>query len=163
MAPGNSRCMYLSLVTFSQLLSKYNWHFVLPRFSICKSFSKAPPWPTSALAVVSRRRTNSFWVWCQSLHRLHLNQILTNKTISASCPISPLLFHGSSSCHRYAVGVHRRVDIYSIESAGIEYSIDMKVNWHETYLQVAPTQVLSIPRLVFQCKSLGQTLGKQCS
>ena len=29
---------------------------------------------------------------------------------------------------RYAVGVHRRVDIYSIESAGIEYSIDMKVN-----------------------------------
>jgi len=40
---------------------------------------------------------------------------------------------------RYAVGVHRRVDIYSIESAGIEYSIDMK------------------------CKSLGQTLGKQCS
>jgi len=27
---------------------------------------------------------------------------------------------------RYAVGVHRRVDIYSIESAGIEYSIDMK-------------------------------------
>ena len=28
---------------------------------------------------------------------------------------------------RYAVGVHRRVDIYSIESAGVEYSIDMKV------------------------------------
>merc|ERR1719219_1440040 len=27
---------------------------------------------------------------------------------------------------RYAVGVHRRVDIYSIESAGVEYSIDMK-------------------------------------
>ena len=26
------------------------------------------------------------------------------------------------------MGVHRRVDIYSIESAGIEYSIDMKVN-----------------------------------
>ena len=61
------------------------------------------------------------------------------------------------------MGVHRRVDIYSIESAGIEYSIDMKVNWYESYLQVAPTQVLSIPRLVFQCKSLGQTLGKQIS
>ena len=28
---------------------------------------------------------------------------------------------------RYAVGVHRRVDIYNIETAGIEYSIDMKV------------------------------------
>ena len=28
---------------------------------------------------------------------------------------------------RYAVGVHRRVDIYSIESAGIEYTIDLKV------------------------------------
>ena len=28
---------------------------------------------------------------------------------------------------RYAVGVHRRVDIYSIETAGIEYSIDIKV------------------------------------
>jgi protein MAK11 len=27
---------------------------------------------------------------------------------------------------RYAVGVHRRVDIYNIETAGIEYSIDMK-------------------------------------
>ena len=37
---------------------------------------------------------------------------------------------------RYAVGVHRRVDIYSIESAGIEYSIDMKVstrNVHKLY------------------------------
>ena len=29
---------------------------------------------------------------------------------------------------RYAVGVHRRVDIYNIETAGIEYSIDMKVS-----------------------------------
>merc|ERR1712080_743454 len=27
---------------------------------------------------------------------------------------------------RYAVGVHRRVDIYSIESAGVEYTIDLK-------------------------------------
>merc|ERR1712098_319500 len=27
---------------------------------------------------------------------------------------------------RYAVGVHRRVDIYSIENAGVEYSIDLK-------------------------------------
>eukprot|EP00092_Neocalanus_flemingeri_P008804 GFUD01009477.1.p1 GENE.GFUD01009477.1~~GFUD01009477.1.p1 ORF type:complete len:382 (+),score=87.60 GFUD01009477.1:57-1202(+) len=27
---------------------------------------------------------------------------------------------------RYAVGVHRRVDIYSIETAGVEYSIDIK-------------------------------------
>jgi len=27
---------------------------------------------------------------------------------------------------RYAVGVHRRVDIYSIENAGVEYSIDIK-------------------------------------
>ena len=35
---------------------------------------------------------------------------------------------------RYAVGVHRRVDIYSIESAGIEYSIDMKVS---TPVQIA--------------------------
>ena len=28
---------------------------------------------------------------------------------------------------RYAVGLHRRVDIYSIENAGVEYTIDMKV------------------------------------
>jgi len=28
---------------------------------------------------------------------------------------------------RYAVGLHRKVDIYSIESAGIEYTIDLKV------------------------------------
>ena len=42
------------------------------------SFSKAPPRLFSAPAVVSRRRATSFWVWCQSLHRLHLNQILTN-------------------------------------------------------------------------------------
>jgi len=28
---------------------------------------------------------------------------------------------------RYAVGVHRRVDVYSIENAGVEYSIDLKV------------------------------------
>ena len=28
---------------------------------------------------------------------------------------------------RYAVGVHRRVDIYSIDTAGVEYSIDIKV------------------------------------
>jgi protein MAK11 len=27
---------------------------------------------------------------------------------------------------RYAVGIHRRVDIYSIESAGVEYTIDLK-------------------------------------
>merc|ERR1712127_615157 len=27
---------------------------------------------------------------------------------------------------RYAVGLHRRVDIYSIESAGVEYTIDLK-------------------------------------
>ena len=41
------------------------------------SFSKAPPWLFYAPAVVSRSRATSFWVWCQSLHRLHLNQILT--------------------------------------------------------------------------------------
>ena len=29
---------------------------------------------------------------------------------------------------RYAVGLHRRIDIYSIETAGVEYSIDLKVN-----------------------------------
>ena len=28
---------------------------------------------------------------------------------------------------KYAVGVHRRVDIYSIETAGVEYTIDLKV------------------------------------
>merc|ERR1712080_504683 len=27
---------------------------------------------------------------------------------------------------RYAVGIHRRVDIYSIESAGVEYTIELK-------------------------------------
>merc|ERR1712080_217046 len=27
---------------------------------------------------------------------------------------------------RYALGIHRRVDIYSIENAGIEYTIDLK-------------------------------------
>ena len=78
-----------------------------------------------ALAVVSRRRATIFWVWCQSLHSLHLNQILTtssklNLTENCVARVKPILI-------RYAVGVHRRVDIYSIESAGIEYSIDMKV------------------------------------
>ena len=29
---------------------------------------------------------------------------------------------------RYAVGLHRKVDIYSIETAGIEYTIELKVN-----------------------------------
>ena len=29
---------------------------------------------------------------------------------------------------RYAVGLHRRIDVYSIETAGVEYSIDLKVN-----------------------------------
>ena len=29
---------------------------------------------------------------------------------------------------RYAVGLHRRVDIYSIENAGVEYTIDLKVS-----------------------------------
>ena len=29
---------------------------------------------------------------------------------------------------RYAVGLHRKIDIYSIENAGIEYSIDLKVS-----------------------------------
>ena len=28
---------------------------------------------------------------------------------------------------RYAVGLHRKIDIYSMENAGIEYSIDLKV------------------------------------
>ena len=28
---------------------------------------------------------------------------------------------------RYAVGLHRRIDIYSIENAGVEYTIDLKV------------------------------------
>ena len=29
---------------------------------------------------------------------------------------------------RYAVGLHRKVDIYSIENAGVEYTIDLKVS-----------------------------------
>jgi hypothetical protein len=27
---------------------------------------------------------------------------------------------------RYCVGIHRRVDVYSIESAGVEYTVDLK-------------------------------------
>ena len=30
---------------------------------------------------------------------------------------------------RYAVGLHRRIDIYSIENAGVEYTIDLKVRF----------------------------------
>ena len=66
---------------------------------------------------------------------------------------------------RYAVGVHRRVDIYSIESAGIEYSIDMKVNFvvirYNLLICLILTQVLSIPRPAPQRQSLGQMLGKE--
>ena len=29
---------------------------------------------------------------------------------------------------RYAVGLHRKIDIYSMETAGVEYSIDLKVD-----------------------------------
>ena len=28
---------------------------------------------------------------------------------------------------RYAVGIHRRIDIYSVETAGVEYTIQLKV------------------------------------
>ena len=42
---------------------------------------------------------------------------------------------------RYAVGLHRRIDIYSIENAGVEYTIDLKVRFElliqtETKLQI---------------------------
>ena len=33
---------------------------------------------------------------------------------------------------KYAVGVHRRVDVYSIETAGVEYTIELKVRWNLT-------------------------------
>ena len=50
---------------------------------------------------------------------------------------------------RYAVGLHRRVDIYSIETAGVEYSIDLKVrssgNELTTKLTIELTTKLQIP------------------
>ena len=48
------------------------------------------------------------------------------------------------------MGVHRRVDIYSIESAGIEYSIDMKVNLHESQSSGNPSVVNSKTSLSVQ-------------
>ena len=44
---------------------------------------------------------------------------------------------------RYAVGLHRRVDIYSIETAGVEYSIDLKVRSSGTELTTKLTTELT--------------------
>ena len=43
---------------------------------------------------------------------------------------------------RYAVGLHRRIDIYSMENAAVEYSIDLKVR--TTFAQSCRTK-LQIP------------------
>ena len=43
---------------------------------------------------------------------------------------------------RYAVGLHRRIDIYSIENAGVEYTIDLKVSFE---LQIQTETKLQIP------------------
>ena len=115
-------------------------------------------------------------MWCQSLHRLHLNQILTILSFTNLQKHSLDQIRICVILGRYAVGVHRRVDIYSIESAGIEYSIDMKVgvlnmgvstllfSWRLVFPPYcSPTQVLSIPRPAPRCQSLGQTLGKEQS
>ena len=57
---------------------------------------------------------------------------------------------------RYAVGLHRRVDIYSMENAAVEYSIDLKVSSFDIVLANQATN--SIFRFIYP--NVGQMFGK---
>ena len=66
---------------------------------------------------------------------------------------------------RYCVGIHRRVDVYSIESAGVEYTVDLKcrpnslvfvddntiaVGCESSKIQVLFSFFAEVPRILFR-------------